>query len=140
VLIRPAPKHGTARVYHQLSQAAPPTHSLTHLHHTQAVIHRDIKPSNILIDADGDAKLTDVGLSKLVPAAGAASNPHRATHTTAFTSNLVGTFGCDAARVQRMQNRGESDGRGFRVGDQGAHTGPFRHADCRPVLYRGLHA
>ena len=100
------------------------------------MIHRDIKPSNILIDADGDAKLTDVGLSKLVPAAGAASNPHRATHTTAFTSNLVGTFGCDAARVQRMQNRGESDGRGFRVGDQGAHTGPFRHADCRPVLYR----
>ena len=89
------------------------------------MIHRDIKPSNILIDADGDAKLTDVGLSKLVPAAGAASNPHRATHTTAFTSNLVGTFGCDAARVQRMQNSGESDGvfgQGFSDGrSRGSH-------------------
>lgn len=34
--------------------------------HRQGVIHRDIKPSNILIDADGNAFLTDFGIARMI--------------------------------------------------------------------------
>ncbi|CAH1427342.1 unnamed protein product [Lactuca virosa] len=50
----------------------------------QRVLHRDIKSSNILLDENWNAKVSDMGLSKLGPA----NQQH-----TILVSNVVGTLG-----------------------------------------------
>ena len=45
--------------------------------HQRLVVHRDLKPGNILVTADGDVKLLDFGIAKLLQPAGAEAPPRR---------------------------------------------------------------
>ena len=54
--------------------------------HRSLIVHRDLKPSNVLVSGDGEVKLVDFGIAKLLdPAGGGGAVPPTVTRTPVLT-------------------------------------------------------
>ncbi len=60
--------------------------SAVHGAHQRGVIHRDLKPANVLVRTDGEPKVLDFGIARLVTADGGSSRSHT------MTGELMGTL------------------------------------------------
>lgn len=96
----PLPVPFACHVAHQIADALLEAHR-------SGLVHRDIKPSNVLVTADGQAKLLDFGLARLV-----GSTDERLTYTGA----ALGTIGFMAPEQTRHAHTADARADVFGLG------------------------
>ncbi|HET9249706.1 MAG TPA: protein kinase [Actinomycetota bacterium] len=98
--------------------------------HRQGIVHRDVKPENVLLDADGNAYLTDFGIAKDV------SNPQ------ATSTGLLGTpvyLSPEQIRGEPVTPRTDVYSLGVLIFEALTGRQPFPDGSIATLLHKNLH-
>ena len=59
--------------------------------HIEGVVHRDLKPANVLVDKDGEPRITDFGLAKRISTQSFSGNTQESAANLTTTGQILGT-------------------------------------------------
>jgi len=94
------------------------------------IIHRDIKPTNILIGRDGEVKITDFGLARLVRGEGAPATSSRDAERVTKFGTEIGTPQYMAPEafdgLNKADHRSDIYSLGILIYEMATHATPFR--------------
>ncbi|RMG06526.1 MAG: hypothetical protein D6731_25575 [Planctomycetota bacterium] len=96
--------------------------------HDAGVLHRDLKPANVLVDGDGNARLTDFGVAKVV-----GSNRLTATGTALGTPNYMSPEQA-MGRNEELDARSDVYGLGAVLYECLTGTPPFNEATALDTM------
>ncbi|CAM3775301.1 SUMF1/EgtB/PvdO family nonheme iron enzyme [Corallococcus sp. ZKHCc1 1396] len=78
--------------------------------HRQGVLHRDLKPANALLTKDGQVKLLDFGVAKLLDVAGGSAGPANLSDSRTDLAEGLPEGGEEASRRSMATGHGGGDG------------------------------
>jgi serine/threonine protein kinase/tetratricopeptide (TPR) repeat protein len=100
-----------------------------HVAHIKGIIHRDVKPANIFITCDGQVKLLDFGLAKLVQQAGGANADMTRDLSLTRAGSAIGTVAYmspEQARGRELDSRTDIFSFGVVLYEMATGMQPFR--------------
>ena len=105
--------------------------------HAQGIIHRDIKPANLIVTTNGQVKVLDFGLAKLLEKAEGESNAH-----LTMTGTVIGTpaaMSPEQARGERVDHRSDIFSFGVVMYEMATGRIPFDGRSKADVISALLH-
>ncbi|MCQ3974076.1 MAG: hypothetical protein DPW09_11570 [Anaerolineae bacterium] len=100
--------------------------------HTRGLVHRDVKPDNILIDDDGNCRLTDFGIAKFAQDSNRMTRTGVAVGTPAYMSP-------EQIRGEELDRRSDIYSLGVVLYEMATGRPPFEANTTAEVMVRHLH-
>ena len=108
--------------------------------HARGVVHRDVKPENVFLRTDGDVKILDFGLAKLLPSVGGDAGGDNRRRSTGLILGTPGYMAPEQVRGGPVDARADLFAVGVITYEMLTGRNPFKRASIVETLHATLTA